>query len=103
MMEQRKFKIRKNLKEYVRNILAREGVSHRFCEENEQMYCLVRMSGERFHKVVKRAYCEKMTEETGLLHLTYEESCDDDLCYGLMALFKASSYVVVGSKKQPQN
>lgn len=100
MNEQKKFKVNKSLKEYVRNILAREGISHRFREEDGQTFCLVSISGEKFHKIVKRAYCEKKTEETGILHLTYAESQDVNLSYGLMSLYKKSSFIVVGNQKE---
>ena len=96
MRKQNKFKVRDELKEYVRNILAREGISHRFRTEDEQVYCLVHLSGERFHKVVKRAFCEKQTAETGILHLTYAESQDANMSAALMRLFNTTSFVVVG-------
>ena len=98
MRKQNKFKIKEELKGYVRNILSREGIPHRFREEEGQLYCLTCISGERFHRIVKRAFCEKKSEETGLLHLTYDESQDTNLCYGLMTLFKQTSFVVVGNK-----
>lgn len=98
-MKQNKFKVRGELKEYVRNILARDGIPHRFREDNGQLYCLTRLSGERFHKVVKRADCEKKSEETGILHLTYAESQDTNQCNGLMNLFKQTSFIVVGQEK----
>lgn len=99
MRTEKKFKVNTELKEYIRNILAREGTPHRFTIEGEQLYCVTALSGERFHKVVKRAYCEKKTEETGILHLTYRESQDANLRTGLMKLFNKTSYVIVGSKK----
>ena len=98
MRVQKKFKINEDLKEYIRNILAREGIPHRFMKEGEQSYCLASISGEKFHKIAKRAYCEKMTEETGILHLTYRESQDANLSNGLMKLFNKTSYVVVSEK-----
>ena len=100
MIRKNKFKVRSELKNYVRNILSREGISHRFKEEGELTFCLVPISGERFHKIVKRAYCEQQTDDTGILHLTYEESQDPSLCQGLMTLFKQTSFVVVGTKKE---
>ena len=98
-MKQNKFKVRKELKEYVRNILAREGIPHRFKTEDEQIYCLVCLSGERFHKIVKRAFCEMKTAETGILHLTYAESQDTSLSTGLMNLFNTTSFVIVGKEQ----
>ena len=99
MRKQNKFKVKEDLKGYVRNILAREEVPHRFRSDEGQLYCLTCLSGERFHKVVKRAFCEKKTEETGILHLTYAESQDANLCHGLMNLFKQTSFIVVGTDK----
>ena len=99
-MDKRLFKVRGDLKEFIRNILAREGIQHRFLQNEEQLYCEVTLSGERFHKIVKRAYCEKLTKETGLLHVTYAESKNDTLCEGLMRLFDTNSFIVVGTKKQ---
>ena len=100
MRTEKKFKVSTELKEYIRNVLARNGVSHRFVVDGEQLYCVAALSGERFHKAVKRAYCEKMTEETGVLHLTYQESQDANLRAGLMKLFGKSSYVITGSAKK---
>jgi hypothetical protein len=99
MKENRKFKVKEELKDYIRNILARENVFHRFVKEGEQLYCVAALSGERFHKVVKRAYCEKMTEETEILHITFQESQNTSFCEALMKLFNKSSFVVVGEKK----
>ena len=98
-MKQNKFKVRIQLKEYVRNILSREGIPHRFRSEEGQLYCIVPISGMRFHKIVKRAYCEQQTEETGLLHLTYEESQDVNQSNALMKLFHSNGFVVVGENK----
>ena len=96
----KRFRVDPNLKEHVRNVLSREGVSHRFITEEGQMYCLTSISGERFHKAVKRARCEKLTEESGILHLTYPESQNSILVEGLMRLFGKNSYVVLSEKKK---
>lgn len=97
MRKQNKFKVRKSLKDYVRNILAREGIPHHFREEEGLLYCITSISGERFHKIVKRAFCEQETDKTGILHLTYDESQDVNLSYGLMTMFKQTSFVIVGN------
>lgn len=100
MRTERKFKVSAELKEYVRDVLARNGVSHRFVVDGEQLYCVTTLSGERFHKVVKRAYCEKKTQETGVLHLTYQESQDANLRAGLMKVFGKNSYVIASSARK---
>ena len=99
MRETKKFKVKEDLKDYIRNVLARENIFHRFTKEGDQIYCVAAISGERFHKIVKRAYCEKKTEETGVLHLTFAESENPLLCEGLMKLFNTNSFVVIGEKK----
>lgn len=98
-MEKKKFKIKEEMREYIRNVLAREDIPHRFVKEGDQLYCIASLSGERFHKVVKRAYCEKLTDETGILHLTYRESENPNLSSALMKLFGKTSYVIVGEPK----
>lgn len=103
MTNAKKFKIKEELKEYVRNVLAREGVPHRFRKEEEQLYCITPVSGEKFHRVVKRAYCEKLSEESGILHLTYKESQDVNQSCALMKLFKATGYVVVSENRKYNN
>lgn len=98
-MENKKFKVNEELKEYIRNVLARENIPHHFTKEGEQLYCIAAISGEKFHRVVKRAFCEKKTEETGILHLTFAESETPLLREGLMKLFDTNSFVVIGNKK----
>lgn len=99
MKQTKKFKVSTELRDYIRNVLARDNVFHRFITEDDQLYCIAAISGERFHKVVKRALCEKRTAETGLLHVTYEESKNDALCEALMKLHDANSFVVISNKK----
>ena len=100
MTGKRKFKVKGELKDFIRSVLAREGIQHRFIQEENSLYCETSLSGERFHKIVKRAYCEKLTKETGLLHVTYQESKNDLLCEGLMKLFDTNSFIVLGEKKK---
>ena len=100
MTKQNHFKVSQDLKSYVRNVLSREGIPHRFRNEEGQLFCITCISGERFHKIVKRADCERRSDETGLLHLTYDESQDPLKSAALMSLFKKTSFVIAGSNKQ---
>ena len=52
------------------------------------------MSGERFHKVVLRARCEKLTQETGMCHLTKEEANDPLFVQAIMP--DGGAFVVLG-------
>ena len=99
MINKKKFKVSESLKPYVSVVLWREGTPHRFKQEDGEWYCLVSASGEKFHRVVKRAQCEKLTEETGLLHLTYEESQNVCISNALMKTFGRTAFVILGSEE----
>ena len=96
----KKFKVNKSLKEYVRNILDRENIRHFFRAEGEQLYCITSISGEKFHKIIQRAYCEKKSEETGLLYLTIRESKDVRESTRLMRMFNKTGFVIIGKQNK---
>lgn len=56
------------------------------------------MSGNKFHNVVQRAKCMKLTHDTGLLHVTKRESEHEELMFALENEYKTTAYVVAGKK-----
>lgn len=89
-----RFKVKDELKPYVRCILIRREICHRFSQDNDQVYCEVQLTNEQFRNILERAYCEKLTEETGILHLTQRESDNVALSHALMKLYGKTSYVI---------
>ena len=73
----KEYRISNELRNYIFLVLKRQGIPYKTKrDESGQQYVVVPMSGERFHKVVLRARCEKLTQETGMCHLTKEEAND---------------------------
>lgn len=94
----REFKVREEVKGHLRIVLGRRGIPCHFKERDGQWYCRVRISGDRFHKALMRAICEKKTEETGLFYLTYAESRDLLLRESLMRTFKVNHFIVLDTR-----
>lgn len=95
-MKERVFRISQELRPYIRLALARQKVpSHIFTKDGKN-YIRIRMSGEKFHKVVLRARCEKLTHDTGLLHVTEEES--DNPLFMETVLPGGGCFIVIGKK-----
>ena len=95
-----KFRISPELKPYIRAILAKREEKYRFKREDQQFYVLTDMSGVKFHNIVQRAKCIKLTNETGILHVTKRESENGELVEALKTEYKASSYVIAGKAKE---
>lgn len=73
----KKFRISKELRNYIFLVLKKQGVPYKLVRDDSgQNFVEVPLSGERFHKVVLRAKCEKLTLEKGVCHLTKEEAVD---------------------------
>lgn len=103
MVNKRKFKVSDSLRKYVKMILVRMEIPNKFIQENGQWYCETVISGEKFHKIVQRAKCEKKTKEENLLHLTYRESQDPVLVKALLEQFNSNGFVIASKKKDTTN
>ena len=102
-MKRKRFKVSKDLRRYIKVILTRTEIPHKFVREGDQWYCETVISGEKFHKVVQRAACEKKSEEDGILYLTHRESKDPTLTQALLELFGSNGFVIFSKKKEPKN
>lgn len=89
------FKVREEIKPHLRIVLGRQGIPCWFKQREGQWYCRVRISGDRFHKALMRAICEKKSEETGLFYITYVESRNLLLRESLMRTFKVNHFIVL--------
>lgn len=69
----RKFKISPENKRYLSTELSLRGILNFTEEENGQLYCYAKCSGEKFHAAHTRAVCERLTKETGLIHMSKAE------------------------------
>lgn len=99
-MFERMFKVSNELKNHIRVVLTRLEIRHKFVRKNDQWYCATRLSGEKFHKIVQRAMCEKRSEEDGILYLTFRESQDPILVQSLLKTFKSNGFCIIGKPKQ---
>ena len=73
----KKYRISKELRNYISLVLKKQGIPYKLTRDDSgQNFVEVPLSGERFHKVVLRAKCEKLTSEKGVCHLTKEEAAD---------------------------
>lgn len=95
-----KLRISLELKPYIRMLLAKKEEPFRFKKEGNQYYILTNMSGNKFHNVVQRAKCMKLTYDTGLLHVTKRESEHEELMFALENEYKTTAYVVAGKKSE---
>lgn len=99
-MPVRMFKISEALKKYIRVVLTRLEIHHKFVRKDDQWYCAIKMSGERFHEIVQRAMCEKRSEEDGVLYLTFRESQNPLLAQSLMKTFNSNGFCIISNQKQ---
>lgn len=94
-----RFKISQELKPYIRQLMSRSENRFRIKEEDGALYLYCDMSGTKFHNIVQRAKCMKLSEETGILHVTKRESEDNELVMSLQKEFNTHSYVIAGTQK----
>lgn len=103
----RKYRVSKELKKYLRRVLVLSRATwHMETDENGQCWCYTTLSSNHFHRLVQRAKCEKITEETGVLHVTFKESRDIAFVTYLMHERNAGHYCVIGDeehKKESRN
>ena len=100
MVNKKRFKVSDGLRKYIRSILTRMEIPNKFIHENDQWFCETVISGEKFHKIVQRAKCEKKTKEDGLLYLTYRESRDPLLAHALLEQFNSNGCAIISKKKE---
>lgn len=103
MANRKRFKVSKELRKYIKPVLVRSEIPHKFFCEDGQWYCETIISGERFHKIVQRARCEKKSAEDGVLYLTYRESEDPGLSQAILEQFGKNGYVVISNQTQKNN
>lgn len=99
-MTTRMFKVSEPMKNYIRVVLTRSEIRHKFVRKDDQWYCITKLSGERFHEIVQRAKCEKRSEEDGVLYLTFRESQDPILTQALLRTFKSNGFCIISKPKQ---
>lgn len=69
----KKYRVKQEIRPYVRQELARCHFHCQMTEEEGQLWCYTNAPSDTFHKIVKRARCVQKTEETGIPFLTSEE------------------------------
>lgn len=69
----KKYLVSRELKPYIRNILDRRMMEYHFSSENGKYFCNISVPNEVFHRLVKRAACEKASSEAGVTYVTREE------------------------------
>lgn len=73
----REYRISRELRNYIFLVLKKQDIPYKFrADPDGRLYISVPVSGERFHRIVLRARCEKLTRETGIRHLTKEDAAD---------------------------
>lgn len=102
-MKKKKFKVSKDLRRNIKVVLTRTEIPHKFVREDDQWYCETVISGEKFHKIVQRAACEKRSQEDGVVYLTYRESKDPALTEALLKQFNSTGFVIISREKEPTN
>lgn len=65
-MDYKRYRVSKTLKSSVENVLIRRCIKHQFVEDDDEIYCLLRISNKQFHKIIIRAKMEKIQEERGM-------------------------------------
>lgn len=84
MKDYKKFRISPENRRDMRTELLLAYIKYFFSEEDGQLYCYAKCSGERFHKLHDRAVCNRLTRETGIMHMTQREA-DDCLLFWAIA------------------
>lgn len=74
------YRVNKETKDYVANVLARRGYKYELLEEGGEVFCRLEISSKKFHAVVVRARMEKMTVDVGspIPYIAVAELDDDD-------------------------
>ena len=70
----KRYLVSPELKPYLRRIMDRRSLDYSFQCADGKDYCNIYMSSNSFHKLIKRAACEKRSKEEGVTFVTEEES-----------------------------
>lgn len=92
----KRYRVNYDLRKYVRQVLVLSRAKWRMVKDKDgQLWCITNLSSNHFHDLVLRARCEKVTEETGILHVTFKESCNTTFTNCLMRQRGVSHYCVI--------
>lgn len=95
----RKYKVSKELKPFVRRILARSFYKCKMIpDEHGQVWCYTNATSDTFHRVVQRAKCEKKSKETGFLQFTSKEVNNPLFLTAMLDLTGETAYQVIDDK-----
>jgi capsular polysaccharide biosynthesis protein len=76
----KRYLVSPELKPYLRRIMDRRSLDYNFQCADGKDYCNIYMSSNSFHKLIKRAACEKRSKEEGITFVTEEESSNPIRC-----------------------
>ena len=92
----KRYRVSNELKKYVRRVLALSHAKWRMMkDEDGQVWCITNLTSNHFHKLVQRAKCEKATDETGILHVTFEESINGTFINSFLHVRGKGGYIVI--------
>ena len=92
----KRYRVSNELKKYVRRVLILSHAKWRMMkDEDGQVWCITNLTSNHFHKLVQRAKCEKATEETGTLYITFEESCNEAFVTYFLHMRGKSSFAII--------
>lgn len=90
----KKYLVSSELKPYLRRIMDRRSIDYHFGSEQGRIFCSIYMSSNSFHRLIKRAACEKRSQEEGVTFVTEEESSNPIRCAALKKELGVNSTVV---------
>lgn len=90
----KRYLVSPELKPYLRRIMDRRSLDYSFQCADGKDYCNIYMSSNSFHKLIKRAACEKRSKEEGVTFVTEEESSNPIRCAALKRELGVSSTIV---------
>ena len=92
----KRYRVSNDLKKYVRRVLMLFHANWRMVKDKDgQIWCITNLTSNHFHKIVQRAKCEKASDETGIMHVTFKESCNGGFMAHMMRTRGKNSYIVI--------
>ena len=92
----KRYRVSNDLKKYVRRVLMLFHANWRMVKDKDgQIWCITNLSSNHFHKIVQRAKCEKASDETGIMHVTFKESCNGGFMAHMLHTRGQTAYVVI--------
>ena len=92
----KRYRVSTDLKKYLRRVLTMSRAQWRMVKDKDgQSWCITNLSSNHFHRLVQRAKCEKATEETGILHVTFKESINSAFVTLLMHERGVNSFRII--------